>query len=434
MIIKKDKLSHNEIQEAIKAYESSNEYRRLLEYDSYYLAKNADLKRRWNDRERRNRTPNWYVPTAYFSTVIDTMAGYLFQNVDYDCKNEAYQQQIRQVLESNDQDVKDMVSGTKALAYNRAYELIYTEGDTPMIKYTTLDPKQCIPIYDASIEPDLFCLIWKREDYESPSHLVDVIYKDEWQFYKMSDQKFEQREKPKKLYYPYVPVVEYRAEMIGDQSPFHIVIPYISALDWAITGNSNEVDRIVDALLLLGRSIDDEDLRHADEWKALMDIDKDEITPQYLTKNLNPEFRKYVTDLLINEIHKHSHVIDWYNAESGGDASAKALRTRLFDMDCYSKRIEKVFIKGVYKRIDLVAHLLGILKGLDREPITVVFNRTVPTDYESKMESLKGVDWYSNQSKVEMTGGNWDIEKQRLEEDTPDIDLDAYMRGASDSE
>jgi SPP1 family phage portal protein len=424
MIIKTEKLTEEEIHDAIKVHESSQEYKRLLSYYDYYQAKNPALLNRWVDRERRRKVPNWYVPSAYFSTVIDTMAGYMFQKVDYSCGNEQIEQTIRNVLDANNQEVKDMISGTYALAFNRSYEVVYTEGDDPTIKYACLDPRQCIPIYDDKIEPDMFALIWKRRAPGDQADLIDVIYADEWQYWMHGMQKFAQREKTRKLYFPFVPVVEGRTEMIGDQSPFHIVLPYIEALDWAITGNSNEIDRIVDALLLLGRHLDDEDLMHMDEWRTLEGIQNDELKPEYLTKNLSPEFRKYVTDLLINEIHKHSHVIDWYNADTAGDASAKALKTRLFDMDMYSKRLEKVYIKAMYKRIDLIAHLLGLISGIESEPVTITLNRTVPTDYESKMESLKGVDWYSTETKVELTGGDWEVEKERLEAEFPVVNLE----------
>lgn len=431
-MIATEKLTEAQILEAIKAYEASKTYSRLKQYQSYYEAKNADLLNRWVTRETRRKTPNWYVPSAYFSTVIDTMAGYMFQDVQYSSANEDIQAQIRHALDMSSQDVKDMVTGTTALAYNRAYELVYTEGDSPEVKYALLPTLQCIPIYDDKLEPDLFGLIWKRTAWDdNKADLIDVIYADEWQYYRHRGQEFKQREASRRLYYPTCPVIEYRTEIIGDQSPFHVVIPYISALDWAITGNSNEIDRIVDALLLLGRRVQDEDLMHMDEWKILEGIEKDELKPEYLTKNLSPEFRKYVTDLLINEIHKHSHVVDWYNAESGasGEASGRALRIRLFDMDSYSKRIEKVFIRGIYKRIDLMAHMLGILKGMEREPISVTLNRTMPSDVEEKMESLKGVDWYSTQTKVEMTGGNWETEQVRLAQERPELEIDTAERG-----
>ena len=431
-----------EILDRIQEHESSALYKQLEYYKSYYQAQNPELMERWRDRNRRDKTPNWKVPTPYFSTVVDTMAGYMFSDVQYST-DEAYQETLLDILEANNIEVKDMRAGTFALAYNRAYELIYTVGDenTTEIRIASLDPLQVTPIYADTIDESLKGIIWKRKPRSKTyEYLVDYIDADIWERYgkqansdrlELIEDGFEN---PRKLYLPKCPVREIRAEMIGDQSPFHVVLHYIAALDWAITGNSNEMDRIVDALLLLGRTLDDEDLKHADEFKALMGIEKDELTPQYITKDLSPEFRKYVTELLVNEIHKHSHVVDWYNVMGGTDASAKALQTRLFDMDMYSNRLEKIYKKGVYERLEIIGFLVQAVYGIQPQPVEVRFERTTPTDVEDKINVLKGVDWLSTQTKVEMSGRNWEKEKKRLEEDTPDIDLDAYMRGASDSE
>ena len=80
--------------------------------------------------------------------------------------------------------------------------------------------------------------------------------------------------------------------------------------------------------------------------------------------------REYVSELLVREIHKHSHVIDWYSDDILGEASAKALRTRLFDMDMYSKRLEMVFREGAYKRISLIGEMLSI-QGATVKPVKI---------------------------------------------------------------
>ena len=212
--------------------------------------------------------------------------------------------------------------------------------------------------------------------------------------------------------------------MIGDVSPFDSVISYIEALDWAITGNSNEIDRIVDAILLLGKKLD-KDVNLA-EIKAIEDISKDEITPQFLEKNLSPEFRRYVTDLLIQEIYRHSHTVDWHTTMSG-EASAKALKIKLFDMDMYSQRIEKVFVEGSHKRISLISELLKMRDNVQADTISITFERTLPTDNETLIQVLTGVDWISDQTKQEWVGLNSDIEMQRLADNRPMINLDEVM-------
>jgi SPP1 family phage portal protein len=418
-------MTGQEIQKAIEVFESSKIYSDMKLYRDFYLKRNPALMNRVQERERKHKTPNWCVPTAYFSTVIDTHAGYLFSNIQYDCADGDYEDAVQKILDKNNISVKDMKAGLNALTYNRAYELIYTVGDGTSLKNTeiriaSLDPLSVVPIYSDDIEPKLTAIIWYRMNGDK--YLADYISATEWK-------QFERTEKDKDytlvnervLWLSECPVVEYRSEMIGDASPFDGVISYIEALDWAITGNSNEIDRIVDAILMLGKKLPKD--VELSEIKTLEDITKDELTPQFLEKNLSPEFRKYVTDLLIQEIYKHSHTVDWHTTMSG-DASAKALKIRLFDMDMFSKRIEKVFMDGTRKRLELLGDLVKLKENLQPEEMKITFERTLPTDVESLIQVLTGVDWISAQTKQEWVGLDAEVEASRLGEQRPEIDLD----------
>lgn len=425
------------IKELIDSYTSTNIYRQMQLYYDLYMKRNPNLMERIRQRDLKRRTPNWCVPTAYFSTVIDTHAGYLFSNVQYDSENDEYEAHIQEILDDNNVSVKDMKAGLNALTFNRAYELVYTVGDGEnlkgtQIKFAPLDPLSVVPIYSDTIEPELVAIVWFRES--NGAKLADYITATEWtQFRAEKDKDNYTKIDTRKLTFSMCPVVEYRSEMIGDTSPFDSVVSYIEALDWAITGNSNEIDRIVDAILLLGKKLSPDDRDHLNEIKTLEDISKDEITPQFLEKNLSPEFRKYVTDLLIQEIYRHSHTVDWHT-QMEGEASAKALKIKLFDMDMYSKRIEKVFIEGTQKRIALLGELIRLRDNMQPEPVTVSFERTLPTDNETLIQVLTGVDWISNQTKQEWVGLNSDIEQERLSGEAPMINLDDISQDKEEEE
>ncbi len=414
----------------IDGYTSTNIYRQMQLYYDLYMKRNPNLMERIRQRDMKKRTPNWCVPTAYFSTVIDTHAGYLFSNVQYDSENDDYEAHLQEILDANNVSVKDMKAGLNALTFNRAYELVYTVGDGEnlkgtQIKFAPLDPLSVVPIYSDTIEPEIIAVVWFRES--NGAKLADYITATEWtQFRAEKDKEDYIQIDTRVLAFSMCPVVEYRSEMIGDTSPFDAVVSYIEALDWAITGNSNEIDRIVDAILLLGKQLSPDDRDHLNEIKTLEDISKDEITPQFLEKNLSPEFRKYVTDLLIQEIYRHSHTVDWHT-QMEGEASAKALKIKLFDMDMYSKRIEKVFVDGTKKRLDLIMELVRLRDNLQPEQFSISFERTLPTDNETLIQVLTGVDWISNQTKQEWVGLNSDIEQERLNGEAPMINLDEVV-------
>ena len=425
-------MTNEEIKKYIRDYQGSPVYENLKLYESYYRQKNPLLIKRVEERERKHKTPNWCVPSAYYATVVDTMAGYLFSDVQLECADKAYEQLVKDTLKQSDTDVKDMKAGLCALAYNKAYELVYTTGDgkelaTTQIHIASLDPLSVVPVYSDEIEPELTAIIWVR--HKGPKVLADYIDKDIWQSFEAeTEQKDFELVGQKTLIAGICPIAEYRAEMIGDSSPFDLVISYIEALDWAITGASNELDRVSDAILLLGKKVSKEMMDDLSELKALGDITKDELTPQFLEKTLSPEFRKFVVEMLIKEIYRHSHIVDWHAEQAMGEASAKALKIRLFDMDMFSKRIEKIFVEGMQKRLDIVGAFLKFRDSVEPQEIKITYKRTLPSDIDTMLQLLTGVDFLSDQTKCEMVGVDYKIEKKRLEGEKPEISIDDILK------
>ena len=440
MIIRssKEKLTTTEIHKYLKDWDTSEEKKRLESYYKYYTSENEMLTDKVRDRAERRKTPNNYIPTAYYKTVVDGMAGYLFQNITY-----TGDEKVIEVLNDNNQEIKDMVAGNNSLMFNRGIELIYTTGDEfkTDIRFTYLDPRGVILIYTDDIEPVLFCAIRVYNNgIEGYEFRFDVIYADQWEFYGMKKgvkgetSQIIKLDEDRKLFFTSVPVVVYNAEIVTDRSPFDQILGYIVALDWIVSGNANEIDRLVDALLVIGKNLKQEDLDKMPEWKALQGIKKDERA-EYLTKDMSPAFREYVSKLLIQEIHKHSHIVDWYSPDNGmsGAASGKALKTRLFDMDMYSKKIEKVYRIGANQRIALINEIFAV-KKIATEEVVIKFNRTMPSDLEEKIVALTQATFLSNQTKVKESGLDWEEEKIRLEKESierqgafGDIDIEDNM-------
>ncbi len=413
-------LTPDEVKDLVTDWYNSKELKRLDLYQEYYESENTRLMERVKDRAERHKTPNNSIPTAYYSTVVDTMGGYIGQEVTY-TTSEEYQETLNEVLTENMQDVKDIKAWTHALAYNKSVELVYTVGDGTKTetRFSTISPKNTILVYNQDIEPMLYCAIYVVP-YQKKKE-VTVYYSNLEQSFIIEGEDILLKDE-RALYFSTCPVVVYRTELIGEKAPFHSIIPYVVALDWVITGNANEIDRLVDALLVISDNLDDEDLKHMDEWKTLEGFTKEDRA-EYLTKDMSPEFRKYVSDLLIREIHKHSHVIDWYSPDILGEASAKALRTRLFDMDMYSKRLEMVFREGAYKRMKLIGEMLTI-QGKKVDPVKITYHRNFPSDLEDKLAALNQVGFLSTQTKVEMSGLSWKEEKERLDAETPSMSID----------
>jgi SPP1 family phage portal protein len=412
-----EKMTISEINDYIDLYKNSEELRKLNMYDEYYEGKNYSIEQRFKDRHRRGIMPNNIVPTAYYSTVVDTMAGYMFSDVNYITTSETF----KNVMVQNDSSVKDMVTGIKAIAYNKAIELVYTrenkQGEIE-IRYTFIDPREIILIYTADIEKEIFAAIrvYNKND-ENNSYNVDVIYSDEIQFYLRTADKLTVRDNPKPLFFSECPIIRYRTEIMTNNSPFNVILAYIDALDFLVTGNYNDLEGLMDALLVISNDLPEDKRKHLNELRALILQEKDDRA-EFLVKDMNPAFREYVSKLLIQEIHKHSHVIDWYSPDTGlsGAVSAKALRTRLFDMDMYSYRLEKIYRSGMQKRIRLISELIKLIYKEEIDYVEVVFNRTIPDDFEDKAPVLNQLTFLSDQTKLERLGIDPEVELSRLEE------------------
>lgn len=428
---KEEKMTIEDINSFVEAYMASSELRLLQNYAQYYESLNPDLLKQYQDKYARGKTPNNFNPTAYYSTIVDTMSGYMFQNIVYSADDEAYSKTLNDILTANDNDVKDMETGTRALCYNKGIEIVYSTGDANAteIKFTSLDPRQMILVYNDNIEPKVIAGIYViKSPVKEYDLYIDVIYKDEWQYYQAKDGNMSERQPSKQLFFSECPVIEYRTEVLSKNSSFHVVLPYINALDFIMSGNSNEIDKLADAFLAIGTVLTDEQKENMSEWKTLEGLAKEDRA-EYITKDMSPQFREYVSKLLINEIHKHSHVIDWYSPDSGlsGEASGKALITRMYDMDTMSQRIEKIYRKGLMKRINLINELMGI-KSMPTGQVKITFNRIKPDMMIDTAAALTNVTFISDQTKREICGIDEDVEKERLDkEKETEIDVSDLM-------
>lgn len=428
---KPEPIDKDTLRDIIKAYLQSDELKRLQMYNEYYQGDNSEIIKRYNDKKQRNKTPNNKVPTGYFSTIIDSMGGYLFNDIKYVSKNsDDYSKTLNQILFDNDVEVKDMNSGTMALTYNKAIELVYTIGDQTAseIKFTNIDPRQMILIYDESIEPEVIAGIYiiKSPDKDF-DYYADVIYKNVWQYWTIKDNELSVREPDRQLFFKGCPVICYNTELINQISSFSTIIPYIDALDYVISGNSNEMERLVDTILKLSRLVKPEDAANMAEWKFIDGLKSDDIA-EYIQKDTSPEFRQYVSKLLIQEIHKHSHIVDWYSPDSGltGEVSGKALITRLYDMQLFSQRIEKVYRRGLWKRIERINDIMAI-KSMPIGEIEIKFNRTLPDMRIDTMQGLKDVPFISDETKRELSGIDEETEKKRIDEQAKEVDITSLI-------
>jgi len=410
-----EKLTEADIIKIVNGYVNGNEIARLQKYDDYYQCENSFITGKVKDKAARNKTPNNWIPTAYYSTIVDTLSGYMFADVQYMTDS----QDFKEVLKNNNVMIKDMNAGIRSLAYNKATEIVYTTGDGINgfeIKFSQIDPRQVILVFNKDIEPKLFCAIRVMLTDKDYDYKIDVIYNDLWSSHYIKGETISLIES-KPLYFKECPVVFYFADDMAILSVFNKIIPYINALDFLITGNANDIEKLSDAILILTKILKDSDLKNLEELKAIMDVAPEERA-EYLTKNTDPSFREYASKLIIQEIHKHSHVVDWYSPDSGlsGEISAKAMKTRLFDMDMFSKKVEMVYRIGAEKRIRLINDCLFKKGKQTADDVEIIFNRTLPDDFLDTMTALNPITYISDKTKLELSNIDVEEEIKRIDE------------------
>ena len=405
-----------QIIDIIKEYQGSHKRAKLVQLQALYDAENPAILEAGAKKEAKGKTPNNVIPTGYYSTVTDTMAGYMFQEVQYTCEDENLQENLDAIFRANNIQVQDMKMGTSALAYNQGVEYVYAD-ESANIKIKQLNPLNTIVSYSNDIEmTPLAAINFTMVDKDTYSVLY-VEPKLKRTFTMKEDSASNAIETL--LPFSSLPVIEYNAQILGVKAPFEVIIPYIKGLDALISGNANEIDRLTEAILLLGTQLEKGDLDHMEDIKAFMDV-KTEDRYEYITKDTSPEFRRYVSELLIREIYKHSHTVDWTSSSEGtsSDASGKALKMRLFDMDMYSKRIEMAYREGAQRRITAVNELATPL-NIPIGEVEIVYKRTMIDDRMDDAVKLAQVNHITDITKREIGGFDEIKEQERMLEERP---------------
>jgi len=416
------KLTDKQIVDAVNDWLNGCDKRKLETLEHYYEADNTAMANRFNKRSAKRILPNNLIQTPYYSSIVDSMAGYLFSNVSYTAETETdedYVEQLNDILYADNVEVKDMRAGIQSLCYNRGLELVYTVGDgvTTKIKFATLDPEEVVLIYDDQIEPQLYCAIRISECDKQGEYDLDVIYSDEWQYKHMTGKALITTKKSKQLLFSECPVVEYNTSILTDDAPFETIIPYIDGLDALVSGNSNELEKLAEAILVIGKKLKPEDMQDMESWKVLQDMSSEDRA-EYIQRDSSPAFREYISKLLINEIYRHSHVVDFYSAEQGNNSSAsgRALRIRMHDQEMYAERLEKSYRQGAVKRIKLITEIMALLK-MPVGYCNIEFNRKLPSEIEDIASAMNNLSFLPLQTKCELLGLDYQIVKQQLEDE-----------------
>jgi SPP1 family phage portal protein len=155
-----------------------------------------------------------------------------------------------------------------------------------------------------------------------------------------------------------------------------------------MSDSMNEFDRFAWAYLIFKGYQPPSEMEARDiKRKKIFGVDADGAV-QFLTKDINSDFIKFMAEWIRKEIHKQTHVPDFLDAGKTGDSlSGVAIDKLLYDFEFVAATKEALFKDGLYQRIQLINNVMGqgrAVFGLDDSPaglVDITFNRNKPSNY-----------------------------------------------------
>lgn len=353
---------------------------RLQKLDRYYLGDNDINMRQMQDPTK----PNNKLANPFGSYITDTLTGYFIgEPVTYNSLDEAALQTLTMIYEYNDEQDENMELAKSCSIYGVAFELLYVDNDG-IVRFKQLDTKECIPVYDDSIEEELLYLIryYKNFDLitETSTLTVEIYSREDIKVYKGDEfanslNLINQTEH----YFKLCPVVIYKNnnEETGD---YEKVISLIDAYDKLESDSLNDFEYFVDAYLVLhGMNAEAEDIKAMKENRViLMDAD---TSAEWLIKDANDGQQENMKNRIEQDIHKFSKCPDLSDDSFSSNASGVAIKYKMLGTENLISIKERKFKKGLQRRIELIGYIESIKNNnIDFRSFSITFTRNLPTN------------------------------------------------------
>ena len=341
--------------------------------------------------------PNNKIANPYASYITDTLVGYFIgEPITYNSNEENILKELQMIFEYNDEADENAELAKNASIYGAAYELLYVTEDG--IRFKTLDPKQCIPIYDDTVDNNLIAFIRYYDDYDvikdNTHTIIEVITSKEITKFQTSTSlgQFVMLESYPH-YFNMVPIAIYKnnEEEIGD---FENVISLIDAYDKLESDSLNDFEYFVDAYLALyGFTAEPEDIKQMKERRVLL---MDEGTSaEWLTKETSDSHIENIKNRIDADIHKFAKCPNMADQEFASNASGVAIKYKLLGTENKISIKERKFKRGLQQRLELLANINGVIaSGFDWRAIDIIFTRNIPsndTDIANMINALSDV-------------------------------------------
>lgn len=357
-----------------------NELPRLQKLEEYYEAKNEILKRLMADETK----PNNKIANPYASYITDTLTGYFMgEPISYSALDEKILEELNLIFEYNDEADENVELARACSIYGKAFELLYVDLDGA-VRFKRLDTKECIPIFDDTIENDLLYLIrfYPEKDWEQDKNFawIEIIDKTATRRYRANENYGDMvliEEIPH--YFGMCPIVIFKnnEEETGD---FEKVISLIDAYDKMESDSLNDFEYFCDAYLaLIGFTADADDVKTMKQNRVLL-LDKD-TDAKWLTKDEHDSTIENMKIRIDKDIHKFSKCPNLSDEDFASNASGVAIKYKMVGTENLVSVKERKFKKGLQRRLELISILQDKkYSTFDWRAIDIIFTRNLPTN------------------------------------------------------
>lgn len=321
----------------------------LEKREAYYNGKQDILRKEASDIGK----PNNKIVANFCKTITDNLSGFIAgKGVGYTSTDDI--EGIVNTLKYNDYQTSDMSLLHDALIYKYAVEFVYFDANESQIRFTQLPSKECIPVYNTNIDPELKYVIrlWCDEDILSKSYYVDVYGERSIKHYKTTNAFSSLQlldEEPH--YFGMCPC----SVLELNENAFDCIITLQDAYNSIISGELDNQEAFSDAYLILkGCVADEEDLKNMKRNKVLM-LDED-ADADYLTKMSNISNVSTMLDKVEEMIQRVSCVPN-LNDETFGTSSGIAIQYKLTSLRNRAGQICTYFKKALQRRLELICSI-----------------------------------------------------------------------------
>ncbi len=381
---KDEELTYDKITQIIQKF-CTNELPKLQIYENYYLGKQKIMNKVVADE----RKPCNRIVTNYCNCIVNNYLGYI-AGVDISYVSSTDISAVQEVLNYNDVRNTDSELLRKALIYGRAFEINYLDEEARQ-RFKILDTKECIPVYDNTLNQELLFVIrfYEVDNLDiTKGYYIEVYTPTEIMRFK-SNQTYTGLEAVETIphYFGQVPITVF-ALNAEQESIFDKIMSLQDAYNTLLSSEIDDFEAFCDAYLVLKNCyMDSEDVAEMREKRTLI-LEGENTDAVFLNKNISDT---QIENMLANidaQIHKVANSPNFSDA-SFGTSSGIALRYRLLGFENTAAGIVANMTKALQHRIELICAILE-LTATDTtwRDVEIKFTRNLPVDYADLVNTI----------------------------------------------